>query len=1077
MVKSGSINGFPFGYQKKAVHPTIRNAKSETPGKYGSSIDQLKEGGLDITVDVIAQSTEERDAIVEAFMQAGRGRLYPGNPDSGWYYSGVCGDRSSDFRLSEFNPSVTYPLSFRFDTDLPFQLSDDIKTCGKQILADGQTWSSGDSIAFNCVQNEGFESWTAHTGYDTPDGWILQYTPGSGFNAEVLQSSVHKFGSKCLNLKNTNNTTVFGVIYQQQYFEPNVEYTFGAWVYTDTYSNGHITVELYNGSQAVTSTSCGPTSDFTLITGTYTFTTTPSIAWVCVYVRGQASSSTNHYVDSVFCVKSSDFSNIETYGSFIQTSGTVETVPDIQIDGPLLDSNITPLAQETQQDLNPYSKNITQIPIIDSAIYSQDYAAPVEASNLNEYRFQYPVPVQGQDAMTVAYSISQGDSSIHSVKSINIPAVNDYLVDVSEIGCTIWIISGARIAVYFIDDEITTPYILSTMFDPGSYGANGYLMKRTFSPTVRTQPMVDGTTVSVSAQSQNTNTSSSITLSQFYVNYSYYPQTFCSTVVTLTIPGESGFQHVLTSFKFDGHCENGNTALYKITMTTPKVNNGTETELTRWSTSSSVYVTANFNAADGEANEGDDIVLKYYMMCVGNQGGYVYLKNCKATYVTLVPADTNALCTIQITPSLGQTNTLTLVKFQGKVTAGSVGYYTVKIQNAGLYGGVETAIGLWATSSNTFIDSTVWDFNFTGNVTSSTYITFYGTIQGTTGGTVSVQNCEARYGVSEDFGLPITTLTVPGTVSGGRTITEYGYQFRATNSGNAADIKVTIQHGSGTETQLSTFSTISTALVNKIYTNQTLTGTTNTPIYLRFYGKLANGYNSGLYLTNCFANYVGGFVIPTGLLQNVNIYNLADPYTKLNLCSVLQHGSSSRINADDTGFFRHRDNYKTNSYLSVISPSSSGLSWVYSQLTIVSGGSLIYTFDTRYPIDGVPYLILGVNSGNPQISIAINENGVAGTFYTIDGNLTTVPTGVNSFNLINFANCKLSEATNISIRISPPTGTSCAIGLFEFFSYLLTVDAERPTLTTGGTNTFAIEMTDDALCNISIGYNDRKWGI
>jgi hypothetical protein len=151
MVKSGSINGVPFGYQKKAVKTTIRNAKSETPGKYGSAIDQMREGGADITLDVIAQSPEERDAIVAAFMEEGRGIFKPGNPDTDWHYSGVCGDRSSDFALSQYNPSVAYPLSFLFQTDLPFQLSNDILGHGKLITQANQTWSAGDNMPFNIV--------------------------------------------------------------------------------------------------------------------------------------------------------------------------------------------------------------------------------------------------------------------------------------------------------------------------------------------------------------------------------------------------------------------------------------------------------------------------------------------------------------------------------------------------------------------------------------------------------------------------------------------------------------------------------------------------------------------------------------------------------------------------------------------------------------------------------------------------------------------------------------------------------------------------------------------------------------
>jgi hypothetical protein len=281
---------------------------------------------------------------------------------------------------------------------------------------------------------------------------------------------------------------------------------------------------------------------------------------------------------------------------------------------------------------------------------------------------------------------------------------------------------------------------------------------------------------------------------------------------------------------------------------------------------------------------------------------------------------------------------------------------------------------------------------------------------------------------------------------------------------------------SGNEYTVNTWSTNSTPeWTDKKVTNQNLEGSIDTKIYLRLYAKLDNGGLGTLNLTKFYCVYNGGYTIPSGLPQNIQIYNTEDPATVLKFCNRLPLGCSMRVNWDSTGFYRHIDNYSTNSYLSVYNSSaSSGVSWAFRILTISE--KLVYDFDVKFPIDGTPYVLIGVSSGVPKVWIAKIENGVTGTYYAIDGNLASASAGTYTLNLINQENCVLKEETAFSIKITPLSG-ACVLNFFALYTDLFTVDAERPLIYPKQTNEMCLTMTEAALCTVSMAYNDRKWGI
>jgi hypothetical protein len=937
MAKSGSINGVNFGYQKKSVKPTIRVGKSETAGKLGTAIDTMGAGGLDITLDVIAQSITKRDSLIAAFMQEGRGKLKPGTPDNDWYFSGICGDYSTDFTLSQYNPTIAYPLSFLFETDIPYLISDKVKTIGKQISAKGLEWNSADAIAFNSVKNDGFESATVTT-YTVFDYWTLTTTPNppSVLNEVYKSTAKHKYGSSCLKLVNNNGLTKFGEQTQPQNFEAGIEYTIGFYGYIENPSGSEIVLELKSNSSVVRSVRCAATTDFTLTYMTYTFQETPTNATISIYGSGNASATANHYIDAVFCMKSSDYPD-SLIGQFITTGelgGMVDSIPDIQIDS----LNFS----------NPmYSK-------LDSTIYTKSQDPSLSTlSDTTIYSHEYPTP------------ISEKDTGIYGRSSV--------------------------------------PFV---------------------------------------------------------------------TVNTITIEAEAGVTHKITDVKFEGMSSiEGSTVAFNEYVPEVLPNNiGNHTSTHNYYT---LFTDSGLNL---ESASNINVQFRGHT----NTTSYsLYIKNCEVIYQKIY-SDYTLLSTLTINAVADVEYTVSSISFKGYTSNSSnPADFKVTIQK-----GSETPIDLdtWQTASTSSNPDTrtISGIVFSADKNTAINIKFYGKLHNGLGGFVYIKDSAVQYGT-----MPYTllnTITIDGDVSKPNTITEIGLSGNTSVTTNPSSFMVTLQHGTGTTNIIDTdwqINTTNPSYTSKILNNLSYTGQINVPTYIRFYGKLENCSSALLSLKNCYANYMLGTVLPTGTPQNVYIYNTADKFTKCNVCNTLLMGSSLRIKQDGTGHFSYFDNYLTNLYQNIVS-SKTNVTWSTGRITIDSTstqGEISYTFDVRYPIDNVPFLILNVISGNPQIKIAVNEAGTTGQLFSIDENTATVTAGSHLWNLYNLSNCNLSESTNITVQILAPTSQTCVIGSFFFWTATITVDAELPKIFKDKINTFRVDMTEDALCLISLGIHDYKWGI
>jgi YVTN family beta-propeller protein len=1170
MVKSGSINGVTFGYQKKSVKPTIRIGKSETPGKLGTAIDTMGAGGIDITLDVIAQSITERDSLIAAFMQEGRGKLKPGTPDNDWYFSGVCGDYSTDFALSQYNPTVAYPLSFLFETDLPYLINDKVTTIGKQITAAGEEWFSADAIAFNQVQNSGFEyadttgdytefsywdqtsltkerdiinvstnphgiavhpsgtaifevnsgsntfvsiatfnydlratvnvgnnPWGVHSNpagtkaYVTnftdntvsvidvpayvvsatinvgtnptgvkvsldatkvfvacqaankiyvinpatntvsttinvgtaPQGICLSplgsrlyvansdsnnvsviltsnntvestinvgtnpkdvvsiagklYVANYGSNnvtiinttnaptysvtktitvgtkpvglaasmdgkyifvsnqdlktvsvinsttdtvvytldvgtkpsalasssttlyvsnyddntisvisplpvilPEIFQDPKHKYGSKCLKIVNTNGLSKFGEMSQPIQFEEGVEYKIGFFGYIENPSTSEIVIELKSGNSALCSTRSVATNTFSLTTTTYTFTNTPTDTTIRIYISGNASSNTNHYIDTVYCMKSDDF-NENLIGGFITTGnlgGTTYALPDIQIDS----LNVANPMQSVI-GYGPYSTAITQYPVSNSQIKQKVYQPPRVVQDTNDYNRTYTnvsipkdntvyelnFPVFKTETVTDAGPFTgpcPTGANGYSIHDMAFPpgsitgTITHVSFKVTGGSTECWVhLSGVVFGGPTIaDTSYTTPY---------TYSAN----TNAFNP-------FDSDTTYISFIVFNQGNGQPVTFTDMSYTYQYNSYNL-TLIASIEIPS-TAYEHVINYLEFQ--CKPTNPTYIHLF-----VQHGTEDEIDLGSFTANdttkytkLYCDYSVLDAAGKSTLATHIKLRAVPI-------YKYETNVKVTGLTASYGVYNdgqfaLIHTEDIPLATGEKHYLTGFSFIGHTTvSGNNANYQVTVQNGTgsdviIYEGTvqETTDTTKSVSYSEFLNAVS-----PCNAGEVIHVKFLGKLANQNGGECHVQNITLNYNTvnDADYGTELLTLTIPSETDIPHTLTFYSFEGLTSNPNNPAQFKVSIQHGLDSPIELGVYtSTANYAAAGLISVpNLIQTGHGTEDSYLRFYGKLTNELGGTLTLQNCQLLY--GKCLPYTLLNTLEIASDDEP--------------------------------------------------------------------------------------------------------------------------------------------------------------------------------------------------------
>jgi PKD repeat protein len=338
------INEYPLPHQTKIVNTSIRLSKNETPGKYGCSIDSLKEGGLDLTIDVFARSIPNRDQIVAKFMQVGRGVFKPGGVDVGWQYTGMCGDRSSSLKFTSDVPENAYPLSFMFCTDLPFMESVAQHSRGRSVN-NNTVWSADNYTAGNFCKNYIFENWSNGETDSSPDFWVIGPDSDGG-----SKGNIGFLGNTSYHIAGDGTTSKKGEIIQPVILVEGKRYLIGCAVKSIGRTAGNALIGLAVGSNQVGHCLFEGLegSDWVWKFFTYTCTATTNDAYLQIYAENTPNSGSDYYFNNFVITEYENYEN-ETLNNPITTSGTVSTIPDIElragsfgISGPTAGANYVP---------------------------------------------------------------------------------------------------------------------------------------------------------------------------------------------------------------------------------------------------------------------------------------------------------------------------------------------------------------------------------------------------------------------------------------------------------------------------------------------------------------------------------------------------------------------------------------------------------------------------------------------------------------------------------------------------------------------------------------------------------------
>jgi len=294
-------------------------------------------------------------------------------------------------------------------------------------------------------------------------------------------------------------------------------------------------------------------------------------------------------------------------------------------------------------------------------------------------------------------------------------------------------------------------------------------------------------------------------------------------------------------------------------------------------------------------------------------------------------------------------------------------------------------------------------------------------------------------------------------------------------SGLTAYARVTVKAASinsGAETQVVVFS--STTRLSSYATrkyNSEIYSATNETVTIKVYMRTSSTAGRA-YMDNFAFTYTE--IIPSVTSSAISIYNEADTLTRMEVCNELKPGCKITINADGTGSYQYSENFADTAYEYTVTDSAYVTYYDdYKMLLFNATGYLIYKFDTKYPITGIPYIVLNVMSGAPTIYIAKDNAGSPGTWYPLDGNTTTDISNAQAYRLLNSGtDCILNGLTKFHLKIASGGTDTLRINSIFMYASLVTIDAEHPKIFKGQVNTFGAVVDSTSSVIVTLKYRD-----
>lgn len=330
-----TINGVTFNMRDLEVVATHRNIPNEVPGSDESFINDMGYAGLVLRMTGYETTLAKYDEVISEFMKSGAQTLVY---RTGWQFS-VYSTRLVPM-LDIGIVDNWFPYEMIMITSTPYRESTTLSCRAKEITANNEEWSSEDIPCNNLLDNWSFEDWNAGP-TSAPDDWSLT-------NQTIARNATyHKSGSYSAAL-----TYVSSGSYLHQSVDNPTQYqgqtlTFGCWVNAN--STPTVRLVLEDSVSSVTSTyhTGGITWQYLSVTKVIDSSATSITAKI------EMSQTGNVYVDCAVVIESSSFLRD------IETDGSVDAVPDIQVTSRTALVNVNQTSKDKVYNTNNSGSTVT----------------------------------------------------------------------------------------------------------------------------------------------------------------------------------------------------------------------------------------------------------------------------------------------------------------------------------------------------------------------------------------------------------------------------------------------------------------------------------------------------------------------------------------------------------------------------------------------------------------------------------------------------------------------------------------------------------------------------------------------
>lgn len=254
-------------------------------------------------------------------------------------------------------------------------------------------------------------------------------------------------------------------------------------------------------------------------------------------------------------------------------------------------------------------------------------------------------------------------------------------------------------------------------------------------------------------------------------------------------------------------------------------------------------------------------------------------------------------------------------------------------------------------------------------------------------------------------------------------------------------------------------------------------GSTDVSIY-----AINNTYGGGALYLNDVIQAAKDLIFVAYVSKDITIdpqvYNTADSTIKCDVANDVLYPAVHRINSDGTGTIDFDSDFTDGKYSVGMTSVNTTHDSTNDEIDIADDGYIYWAIDTKYPITGIPTLTSQINNTAatlPTIQISTD----AATWYDID---TVVVDDVDTeYELDDSTNLSLKGQTSFYFRIDCATAAvvqGCSVKSFELDVDIVTIDAENPVITEGGSaSTFRCDQdaASSMQATVALIYPDKRW--